>query len=521
MNNVNDIDNMDNYESIDSMDNIMPIREEEDSKESNDDSQKTKKPYTSSINRRIPIAVKLEAVEYAKSTSNNKAAMKYNVSEKSIRYWRKQEMDLRRQRHQISKITLHKGKNKSFVYDEKEMWVFTETNRKLGNLLTSWALIIELLKREPTVRKMSKNSLLKWCSRFESKYYLSFKISKQEGKLMLADALYQLKNFFQDIKNKRLNENVDTIISVDETPLFFNMPKVKRAIHRGIREIILETQKQEEVEVSVILAVAATGQKLPPFVIFKRWGKKDMRDEEDLNQLAIVKRGQIFFEYNEHAWSNNEIMEKWFQKVYWPFLFKNSETGRGLIILDMESSHVSKNFLDLLTSRNQLFSLIPAGLTRIVQPLDVKINKPFKKYLQEYYDKKCNEVGKNLENIKKECLLELILNTWYDDFIIKKEDIYDAFKYCGISNNLDGSENHLIRNFDDIAEGVVKQDFAKDDSKENKDEKDKEKEEDDNHSNQSYTLDSMNSFINNDESNFDIDLSYDMDEKKSLIYNSH
>ena len=499
------------------LENPMPLKEEEDSKESND-SQKAKKPYTSSINRRIPIAVKLEAVEFAKISSNNKAALKYNVSEKSIRYWRKQENDLRKQRHQISKITLHKGKNKSFVYDEKEMWIFTETNRKLGNPLTSWALIVELLKREPTTRKMSKNSLLKWCSRFESKYYLSFKISKQEGKLMLADALHQLKVFFEDIKNKRLNENIDTIISLDETPLFFNMPKVKRVIRRGPREIILETQKQEEVEVSVILAVSSDGQKLPPFVIFRRWGKKDMKDEENLNQLAIVKRGEIFFEYNEHAWSNNEIMEKWFHKVFWPFLFKNSNTGRALLLLDMESSHVSKAFLDLLVSRNQVFSLIPAGLTRIVQPLDVKINRPFKNYLKEYYEKKCNEVGKYLEDIKKECLLELILNTWYDDSIIKKDDIYNSFKYCGISNDLNGKENKLIRNFDDIAEGVVKQDFVKEDmnSKENstKDEKD----EDDNHS---YTLDSMNSLINNDESNIDIDLSYDLDEKKSLQYNAY
>ena len=472
----------------------LPLNEEE---ESNFTTQ-TKKPYTSSINRRIPIAVKLEAVEHAKKTSNNKAALKYNVSEKSIRYWRKQEMDLRRQRHQISKITLHKGKNKSFVYDEKEMWVFTETNRKLGNPLTTWALIVELLKREPTTRKMSKNSLLKWCSRFENKYYLSFKISKQEGKLMLADALHQLKLFFEDIKNKRINENIDTIISVDETPLFFNMPKIKRDIHRGVREIILETQKQEEVEVSVILSVSSDGNKLPPFVIFKRWGKKEIEEEKKLKELAVVKRGHIFLEFNERAYNNDEIMEKWFQKVYWPYLFKNSETGRGLILLDMESSHLTKKTLELLNSKNQCFCLIPAGLTRIVQPLDVKINHPFKNTLKEIHNKVCNELGKNCDNIKKEVLLDWIVNCWYDDVIVKKQEIYDTFKYCGISNNIDGSENNLIRNFDEIAEGVVKQDFVNENENKENNENNKDDKNDDeiksNHSNSnhSYVLDSMN-----------------------------
>ena len=493
----------------------IPLNEEEE--ESKEDSPQVKKPYTSSINRRIPIAVKLEAVEHAKATSNNKAALKYNVSEKSIRYWRKQENELRKQRHQISKITLHKGKNKSFVYDEKEMWIFTETNRKLGNALTTWALIVELLKREPSTRQMSKNSLLKWCSRFESKYYLAFKINKQEGKLMLADALHQLKIFFEDIKNKRINGNIDTIITFDETPLFFNMPKIRRAIHRGIREIIIETQKQEEVEVSVILSVSSDGNKLPPFVIFKRWGKKEIEIEKKLRELAIVKRGHIFFEFNERACSNNYIIEQWFQKVYWPYLFKHSETGRGLIVLDMESSLFDKKFLELLNSRNQLFSLIPAGLTRIVQPLDVKINKPFKQNLEKIYFKACKDVGKNLENIRRDILLEWILNCWYDDEIVKNKDISDAFKYCGISNDLEGKENDLIRNFDDIAEGVVKQDFAKDDAKENNEnEGSKGSKEDD--ENNSYVTDSVNSLINNDESNLDIELPYDLDEKKSLVF---
>ena len=183
----------------------------------------------------------------------------------------------------------------------------------------------------------------------------------------------------------------------------------------------------------------------------------------------------------------------------------------------MESSLFDKKFLELLNSRNQIFSLIPAGLTRIVQPLDVKINTPFKQKLKEIYEKACSNIGKYLDNIKRDVLLEWILNCWYDDEIVKKQEISDAFKYCGISNNLDGSENDLIRNFDDIAEGVVKQDFTKDENKENNENGSKDDEENENHS---YVTDSVNSLINNDESNFDIELPYDLDERKSLIYTS-
>ena len=500
---------------------ILPLDESEGEEEKQNEKEGTKSPkklYTSQINRRIPIAVKLEAVEHAKKTSNNKAALKFNVSEKSIRYWRKQENELRKQRHQVSKITLHKGKNKSFIYDEKTMWIFAETNRKLGNPLTTWSLISELLKREPSTQRMSKNSLLKWCSRFENKFYLAFKLSKSEGKLTLADALHQLKTFFEDIKQKRSTENIDTIVSLDETPLFFNAPKIRRILHRGNRDILLETQKQEEIEVSVILSVASDGSKLPPFVIFKRWGKKDIEAEKNLKELAIVKRGYIFLEFNDNAWSNNNIMELWFQKVYWPFLFKKSNTGRGLIILDLESSHFDKTFLELISSRNQVFSLIPAGLTRIIQPLDVKINVNFKKKLSEIYEKSCEGIKRNInmDNIKKEVILDWIVNCWYDDNIVKNKEIYDTFKYCGISNSLDGKENNLIRNFDQIAEGVVKPDYVN--GNENKNEKDNNNSNNDGGSSIDG-LDGINSSIHDtEESKSFMDFSIDYEDKKPVLY---
>ena len=56
--------------------------------------------------------------------------------------------------------------------------------------------------------------------------------------------------------------------------------------------------------------------------------------------------------------------------------------------------------------RNQLFSLIPAGLTRIVQPLDVKINIPFKQKLKQIYDKTCKNICKYLDNIKRDIILD-------------------------------------------------------------------------------------------------------------------
>ena len=47
-----------------------------------------KTSYTG-FNRRILISIKLEAIKYAKENNNVKATQKYNVTEGTIRYWRK------------------------------------------------------------------------------------------------------------------------------------------------------------------------------------------------------------------------------------------------------------------------------------------------------------------------------------------------------------------------------------------------------------------------------------------------
>lgn len=47
-------------------------------------------------------------------------------------------------------------------------------------------------------------------------------------------------------------------------------------------------------------------------------------------------------------------------------------------------------------------------------------------------------------------IIDQILSIWNDDKLIKKEMIINSFKYMGISNNLDGSEDHLVKWSDEV-----------------------------------------------------------------------
>ena len=86
------------------------------------------------LNKEITIEQKIEveAVEYAiKIKSNYLAAVKYGVSEQTIRYWRSEIDKLKKASK--TKITIHKGPpiSEATLNTDLKLLEFYETNRKL------------------------------------------------------------------------------------------------------------------------------------------------------------------------------------------------------------------------------------------------------------------------------------------------------------------------------------------------------------------------------------------------------
>ena len=88
--------------------------------------------------------------------------------------------------------------------------------------------------------------------------------------------------------------------------------------------------------------------------------------------------------------------------------------------------------------------MIPPGLTRYVQPLDISINKPFKsEILQKYSQFQIKTL--NCQKPTHENIIEFVYDIWNNSgIIITKEIIIKSFKICGISNAMDSIEDHFF-----------------------------------------------------------------------------
>ena len=83
--------------------------------------------------------------------------------------------------------------------------------------------------------------------------------------------------------------------------------------------------------------------------------------------------------------------------------------------MDRARSHFSNEISDIFEKNNSKFILIPPGMTRFVQPLDVCINKPFKDAMRKAYTE--YEIKKGMQNKPShEDLVSILEKVWYVNY---------------------------------------------------------------------------------------------------------
>jgi hypothetical protein len=123
----------------------------------------------------------------------------------------------------------------------------------------------------------------------------------------------------------------------------------------------------------VMLCITSDGTKLPPMAIFKR---KTIPKEKFPKGIIV--------EANEKGWVNETIMEHWVEKIW---KRRKGAFYKTSFILNMDScrAHLTDKVKNLIFKYSKL-AIIPAGLTRKLQPLDVAVNISFKSHLKQKWE---------------------------------------------------------------------------------------------------------------------------------------
>lgn len=140
-------------------------------------------------------------------------------------------------------------------------------------------------------------------------------------------------------------------------------------------------------QATIILAAFGSGKNgVRPTIMFR--GKENYEGRRAMFHLR--KREEETARYhegvavlwNETAYANSDLPVNWINNMLVPAL----PPGPRLLALDVAKFHSTEEVLTTPTSHEIIPSMIPAGCTGLVQPLDVSINKPFKVILRDLLD---------------------------------------------------------------------------------------------------------------------------------------
>lgn len=121
---------------------------------------------------------------------------------------------------------------------------------------------------------------------------------------------------------------------MDETNVYYDQKSSYTYSFEGERSIHIATSGSSN-RCTVLLAVTASGIKLPPFIIFK-----GVRDAAIAGECAArnATNVNIYATVQQNAWIDETLMLEWIDKIWVPYVHKYN----SYLMLDHASAHLTR-----------------------------------------------------------------------------------------------------------------------------------------------------------------------------------
>ena len=155
---------------------------------------------------------------------------------------------------------------------------------------------------------------------------------------------------------------------MDESGFAYD-PKSMKTIQICGEKKTLSVSSGSKSQVTVVACVSATGQAIPPLIIWKR---KTMTAEMAIGEIPGTQYG-----FSENGWTNRILFDSWFKKQF----MRYAPASRPLILfLDGHSSHYCPDTIKLAADNGIIIFTFPPNTTHLTQPLDKGVFGPFKQH---------------------------------------------------------------------------------------------------------------------------------------------
>uniref|UniRef100_A0A1E1X208 Putative pogo transposable element n=1 Tax=Amblyomma aureolatum TaxID=187763 RepID=A0A1E1X208_9ACAR len=379
---------------------------------------------------------KLKVVEHALEHGNRAAGRHFSVDPVRVRYWRNQQDELRATKK--DRRAFRGPKQGKFPRVEEEVLSYVKRLRNEG-----CAVSHELMQNHARATARSHGIAASefkassgWTTRFMRRNGLCLRRRTTLCQRLPADCEDKVRDFHRFIIRIREDKKflLSQIGNADQTPINFDMPRNSTVDIKGAKSVQVKTTGAEKQWCTVMLSITVDGRQLPPFVVFKR---------KTLPKGTLP--AGIHVRAQEKGWMSAELVSDWLKTVW------GRRPGAlllpSLLVMDSFRGHLEKNVRCRMSELRTDLAVIPGGLTSVLQPLDVSINKPFKDNVRRLYTEWMAAGNHDLTPAGKirrptiDMLCRWIIEAWS---VIPREMVVRSFKKTGISNSLDGTEDDAL-----------------------------------------------------------------------------
>jgi transposase-like protein len=169
----------------------------------------------------------------------------------------------------------HKGRKVDDLPFELEMKDWVMEQRSMDIAVRTKDIINHVLRVSPTFKDGSRTKLIAWVYKFLVRHGLSVRRVTRIGQ-KLSGHLKKVQDDCSEAMRNRMAVGgtlhgmpLKYFINMDQTAVYFEMKSSTTVHKKGERTVSVRDSASNSKRATVVLAVAADGTKLPPFVVFK------------------------------------------------------------------------------------------------------------------------------------------------------------------------------------------------------------------------------------------------------------
>lgn len=192
-----------------------------------------------------------------------------------------------------------------------------------------------------------------WMEKFMLRNSLSLRRRTSIQQKLPADLEKKLEKMMEEVKTltERHNFPDDLIINMDESPIYFDIPRSSTVNKKSAREVRIRGTKGGKKLVTYVVSCTAAGQVLKPIVIFQGKTKRCIKKmKERASDIAVT--------YQAKAWMDHVVMRKWVKEI----LIPHTKGRHCLLLFDSFRAHLTDEVLGSLAKAHKGYCARFAGI---------------------------------------------------------------------------------------------------------------------------------------------------------------